>query len=255
MFCNIKKGSGSFYLVTSPFSMPAPIANRPRFPKNPLKIVAMGDSFVYGYGDWDGGGWVERLKRFWQRPDREGHILYNLGIRGDTVRHLEQRLACEFVRRGELRNSQPDALILSVGVNDSARLGHQNGRHYVPLEEFEATIARVLDRARSIAPTWFVGMVPVDEAQMPFAGSIYYSNADQAVYNEVIYNACHRRNIPFLNCFDRWNARGEVWRTARLIEDGLHLNGEGHKVVFEDLIAWQELAQLFTNSERELAIA
>lgn len=235
--------------------MPATTPLRSSSPQNPLKVVAIGDSFVYGYGDWEGGGWAERLKRHWQRPQQEGHILYNLGVRGDTVRHVEQRLQSEFYRRGELRNRQPDALILSVGANDSARLGHQNGRHYVPLEEFEAAIARILDLAQSMGPTWFVGMVPVDEVKMPFAGSVYYSHVDQALYNEAIRVACHQRDIPFLNCFDRWNARGDLWSNARLIEDGLHPNGEGHKAVFEDILAWPKLAQLMTQSGRELAIA
>ena len=30
------------------------------------RIVAIGDSLIYGYGDPEGGGWVERLRRRWQ---------------------------------------------------------------------------------------------------------------------------------------------------------------------------------------------
>ena len=30
-----------------------------------LRIVALGDRLVYGYGDLVGGGWVERLRRQW----------------------------------------------------------------------------------------------------------------------------------------------------------------------------------------------
>ena len=222
---------------------------------NPLKLVAIGDSFVYGYGDWEGGGWAERLKRHWQHPQQEGHILYNLGVRGDTVRHLEQRLESEFGRRGELRRSLPDGLILSVGANDSARLGHAKGRHYVPLDEFERSLDRLLTQARDLCAVWFVGMVPVDEAKMPFAESVYYSHDDQALYNDAIRVACERHGVPFLNCFDRWTARGELWRNARLLDDGLHPNVEGHKAVFDDLLAWREFSPLLDKTGRELAIA
>ncbi|MER3478464.1 MAG: G-D-S-L family lipolytic protein, partial [Leptolyngbya sp. ERB_1_2] len=31
----------------------------------PLRILALGDSIVYGFGDPVGGGWVERLRRRW----------------------------------------------------------------------------------------------------------------------------------------------------------------------------------------------
>ncbi|MEM9567679.1 MAG: GDSL-type esterase/lipase family protein [Cyanobacteria bacterium P01_E01_bin.34] len=222
---------------------------------NPLKLVAIGDSFVYGYGDWEGGGWAERLKRHWQHPQQEGHILYNLGVRGDTVRHLEQRLETEFRQRGELRRNVPDGLILSVGANDSARLGHANGRHYVSLDEFEEAIARILTKAREFCPVWFVGMVPVDEAKMPFAGSVYYSHADQVLYNEAIREACEQYGVPFLNCFARWNSRGELWRKSRLLDDGLHPSVEGHKAVFNDLLDWPEFGQLLEKTGRVLAIA
>ena len=223
--------------------------------QDPLKLVAMGDSFVYGYGDWEGGGWVERLRRHWQHPIQEGHVLYNLGVRGDTVRHLERRLESEFQCRGELRNRQPDGLILSVGANDSARLGHKIGRHYVPLDEFTAAIARIVDTAQLLGSVWFVGMVPVDEAKMPFAGSVYYSNRDQELYNKAISTICRERGVPFLNCFDRWHARGELWRKARLLEDGLHPNVEGHQAVFKDLLEWPEFSGLLEKTGRTLAVA
>ncbi|MGD1914490.1 MAG: SGNH/GDSL hydrolase family protein, partial [Rivularia sp. (in: cyanobacteria)] len=70
----------------------------------PLKIVALGDSLVYGFGDPDGGGWVERLRRTWMLPESAGHVLYNLGVRGDRIGQVEKRLEAEFRHRGELRN-------------------------------------------------------------------------------------------------------------------------------------------------------
>ncbi|PAX52330.1 SGNH/GDSL hydrolase family protein, partial [Brunnivagina elsteri] len=51
----------------------------------PKKIVALGDSLIYGFGDPDGGGWVERLRRLWMLPDSPGHVVYNLGVRGDRT--------------------------------------------------------------------------------------------------------------------------------------------------------------------------
>jgi len=42
---------------------------------HPLKLVAFGDSLIYGFGDGVGGGWVERLRRQWMCPDSPGHVL------------------------------------------------------------------------------------------------------------------------------------------------------------------------------------
>ena len=53
----------------------------------PLRIIAIGDSVVYGYGDYIGGGWVERLRRQWMSPVSKDRVLYNLGVRGDRVQN------------------------------------------------------------------------------------------------------------------------------------------------------------------------
>ena len=95
----------------------------PAFPSASLRILALGDSIVYGFGDPDGGGWVERLRRRWMSPGAANHALYNLGVRGDGVRQVAQRLEDEFRHRGELRNRVPDLIILSVGVNDAPSVG------------------------------------------------------------------------------------------------------------------------------------
>jgi lysophospholipase L1-like esterase len=60
----------------------------PRNKCQPLKIVSLGDSLVYGFGNPEKGGWVEQLRRWWMLPDSSGHVLYNLGVRGDTYGKL-----------------------------------------------------------------------------------------------------------------------------------------------------------------------
>lgn len=208
----------------------------------PLKIIALGDSLVYGFGDPERGGWVEQLRRWWMSPDSGGHVLYNLGIRGDRVQQVSQRLEVEFRHRGELRNRVPDLIILSVGTNDSPRLGRFDGRNYTNFEEFEPQIDHLLSRARQLCPVLFVGMIPVDEAKMPFLDCFYYTHADQRRYKEATRQACQQHQIPYLDLFDRWMARGETWRQQRLTSDGLHPNPLGYQALFEDVLSWEALS-------------
>jgi lysophospholipase L1-like esterase len=207
----------------------------------PLKIVALGDSLIYGFGDPEGGGWVERLRRQWMSPDRVGHVLYNLGVRGDRVQQVAQRLEVEFRHRGELRNQVPDLIILSVGVNDSARLGRENGRNYTDFATFEVEIASLLEQAQQLCPVLFVGMVPVDEAKMPFLDCFYYNHADQHRYKEATRLACQQRGIPYLDIFQKWMERGDNWRLRRLSNDGLHPNTIGYQALLEDVMNWDAL--------------
>ncbi|YAF94910.1 MAG: GDSL-type esterase/lipase family protein [Nodularia sp. CChRGM 3473] len=214
----------------------------PRNKCQPLKIVALGDSLVYGFGDPEKGGWVEQLRRWWILPDSSGHVLYNLGVRGDSTQQVAKRLEVEFRHRGELRNRVPDMIILSVGVNDSARLTRPNGRNYTDFAVFESEIAALLEQAQQLCPVIFIGMVPVDESKMPFLDCFYYSHGDQYRYKEATKLACSQRRIPYLDIFDQWMARGDTWRLKRLSADGLHPNTLGYQALLEDVINWEPLA-------------
>ena len=212
----------------------------------PLKLVVLGDSIIYGFGDPEGGGWVERLRRQWMMPDSPGHVLYNLGVRGDGVKQVQERVEQEFRRRGELKNRVPDAIILSVGVNDSGRLGRPDGRNFTDFETFQAEMTNLLDQAQQLCPVLFVGMVPVDETKMPFLDCFYYNHADQYRYKEATRVACLRRQIPYLDVFEVWKSRGTDWCSKHLSKDGLHPNVVGYQALLQDVLNWEPLAQLET---------
>jgi len=210
----------------------------------PLKIVALGDSLIYGFGDPEGGGWVERLRRWWMSPDTAGHVVYNLGVRGDRTQQVAQRLETEFRHRGELRNRVPDLIILSVGVNDSARVARPNGKNYTDFAVFEQQIASLLNTAQQLCPVLFVGMVPVNEAKMPFMDCLYYNHADQYRYKEATKLACNQRGIPYLDIFDKWMNLSETWRLNRVTHDGLHPNTLGYKDLLEDVLHWDAISKV-----------
>jgi lysophospholipase L1-like esterase len=211
---------------------------------HPLKLVAFGDSLIYGFGDGVGGGWVERLRRQWMLPESAGHVLYNLGVRGDRTYQVAQRLENEFRQRGELRNRVPDAIILSVGLNDSARVQSFTGRSYTDFEHFKTVLDNLLNLSQLLCPVIFVGMVPVDESKMPFQDCLYYSHADQYRYKEATKLACELRGIPYLDIFDKWLARGNIWCSSCLTSDGLHPNAAGYQSLFEDVTSWEPIASI-----------
>ncbi|MEL6138994.1 MAG: GDSL-type esterase/lipase family protein [Cyanobacteria bacterium J06628_6] len=217
--------------------------SQPSFQKHPQKVVLIGDSLVYGFGDAEGGGWAERLRRRWMDPDTPGPILYNLGVRGDTVEQVLHRLENEFRLRGELRRQLPDRLVLSVGLNDTARIGRASGRLMTDEASFRLQIAALLDRARRLCPVYFIGMVPVNESAMPYADTLYFSRLDQARYKEITRQACTDRNIPYLDIYHRWASHGESWCNARLCRDGIHPNALGHRTLLNEIVSWQPVTE------------
>ncbi len=210
----------------------------------PLKVVALGDSIIYGFGDTEGGGWVERLRRGWMSVDDPGHVVYNLGVRGDRVLQVAERLENEFKYRGEIKNKVPDLIILSVGLNDSGRLGRLTGKNYTDFDVYKQQLDNLLTQAKSLCPVLFVGMTPVDEKKMPFLDCLYYNHNDQYRYKEVAKTFCYRQNIPYLDIFELWIDRGEGWWKPLLSNDGLHPNINGYKALYQDVVNWAKIREL-----------
>jgi lysophospholipase L1-like esterase len=225
-------------MVASPAVRSAQLATLKTHPK---KVVVIGDSLVYGFGDTEAGGWVERLRQKSMDPEHSGPILYNLGVRGDCVQQVSDRLETEFRTRGELRRRLPDLLILSVGLNDAARLGRSTGRLMTDETTFSQQIEALLTQARQLCPVFFVGMVPVNEAAMPYADTLYFSRADQHLYKCITQSACQAHQIPYLDIYAQWLAQGEDWCQERLCRDGLHPNVLGYRSLLESIQAWQPL--------------
>lgn len=212
--------------------------------RSALKIIAFGDSLVYGFGDVESGGWVERLRRWWMSPESAGHVVYNLGVRGDRTPQVVQRLEGEFCRRGELRNRVPDLLILSVGLNDSACVARPNGRNYTDFGKFQAALSYLLDQSQELCPVLYVGMVPVDESKMPFLDCLYYSHEQQYRYKEATRQACEHHQIPYLDLFDLWTKHSLSWQQERLGPDGLHPNVLGYQTIFQQICDWEPIQRL-----------
>jgi lysophospholipase L1-like esterase len=204
----------------------------------PKKVVVLGDSLVYGFGDFEGGGWVERIRRQSMALGDAGPVFYNLGVRGDGVKQVAQRLDQEFRLRGELRNRVPDLIILSVGVNDSARVGKTDGRYLTDFATFQHDVESLLRQAQQLCPVLFIGMTPVDEQPMPFAEVLYYSQADQWRYKEATRMACESLRVPYLDVLSRWLQRGNGWWRPLISEDGLHPNVAGYRALLHEVLTW-----------------
>ncbi|MEB3297010.1 MAG: GDSL-type esterase/lipase family protein [Cyanobacteriota bacterium] len=209
-------------------------------PATPRKLIALGDSGVYGWGDTEQGGWCERLRRHWMELPG-GPVLYNLGVRGDGLERLASRLSGEVLCRGELRRQRPQGILLGIGLNDLARVGRPDGRHQLNPEGFLFGLQQLLLQARSLAPVHVIGLTPVLEERMPYAEILWYGLAEVRRYEALLEEACLEVSVPFLPLLEGLLADPD-WPEL-LCLDGLHLNSEGHRQVYERLRQWPALLQ------------
>jgi lysophospholipase L1-like esterase len=212
----------------------------PEPPAIPRKLVALGDSGVYGWGDPDQGGWCERLRRHWMELPG-GPVLYNLGVRGDGLERLALRLRHEVLCRGELRRQTPQGILIGIGLNDLARVGRSDGRHQLAPDAFLFGLQQLLLDARSIAPVHMLGLTPVVEERMPYAEVLWYGLADARRYEALVEEACLEADVPFLPLLNGFTEHPH-WPEL-LCSDGLHLNGDGHRRVFERIRQWPALLE------------
>jgi len=205
----------------------------------PRKLVVLGDSGVYGWGDPE-GGWCERLRRHWMDLP-EGPVLYGLGVRGDGLERLAARAEAEVGCRGELRRQRPQGILLSIGLNDTARVGRPDGRFQLAPEAFLFGLQQLLPRLQAIAPVFVLGLTPVDQAVMPFAGMLWYDLASVRLYEGLLEEACMDADVRFLPLLDGLLA-DPLW-LQWLCSDGLHFNGDGHGQLYRRLRSWRALLQ------------
>ena len=206
----------------------------------PRKLIVLGDSGVVGWGDPEEGGWCERLRRHWMGLP-QGPVLYPLGVRGDGLERVAARLQQEVSCRGELRRQLPQGILLAVGLNDTARVGRPDGRPQLDADAFLFGVQQLLQQAKALAPVLVLGLTPVDEAVMPYADVLWYHLEQVRRYEGLLEEACLEADVPFLPLLEGL-LQDPNW-LHWLSSDGLHLNSEGHRQVYERVRHWPALLQ------------
>jgi lysophospholipase L1-like esterase len=171
----------------------------------------------------------------------EGPVLYPLGVRGDGLERVAARLQAEVACRGELRRQRPQGILLATGLNDTARVGRPDGRPQLEPEGFLFGLEQLLQRARACAPVLVLGLTPVRDEAMPFAEVLWYGLEQVRRYEGLLEEACLEADVPFLPLLD--HLLGDPLWPEWLCADGVHLNSEGHRQVYERVRQWPALLE------------
>lgn len=206
--------------------------------QQPKQLIVIGDSSVYGWGDNEGGGWCERLRKKWLNI-YGAPIIYPLGVRGDGLEKVSKRCKKEWQCRGELRRKVPNALLLAIGLNDTARIGSPDGRPQLSLEAFELGLKSLLVEMKEETNILMIGITAVNEFKMPFAQCLWYTNESCSKYEEKIKESCEELHIPFLPIHKELISSPNYHEL--ISDDGIHLNTKGHCWIYNKLDSWPAL--------------
>lgn len=198
------------------------------------QILVFGDSIAWGAWDREGGGWVERLWKVLAEKniaDPELHYrLYNLSISGDTTGWLLERFESEAKQRMDFREENERVVIIfAIGINDTKFILEQKAT-MVAAGQFESNVEALIQQARKHTPSVvFVGLTPVDKKTEKYTKPLgyVYKNGHIKRFDGVIKSVCTKNGAHFIEIFDNFEARG----SEELLEDGLHPNDTGHKLI------------------------
>ena len=206
---------------------------------NYKRIAVVGASTANGQGDPENGGFAGRLRK-WQEMQstlENRKYFYNLGISANTSNDILDRV------EKELKVRRVDCVIMQLGTNDCLRFDEREGQINTPLDEYKENVHDILMIAKEqikttkqeIGKVIVVGPYPIDEKKtcpVPWAPH-YYRNDDIEKYSKALQRICEKMDVEYVDIWENFAAKS---LTEYLYEDGLHLNTESHKYIFEKVI-------------------
>ena len=199
----------------------------------------MANILIFGasgtYGAWDRkGGWAQRLRGFLDEKTLSGlyeHLIYNLGVSGNTTEDLLERFEFETKQRLKEEKEEPIFIFLT-GMNDSQFIHSKNQVRFTP-EQYKDNLEKLLNLAQKFSlKIIFMGLWPVDETKttpIPWNADKSYKNEYIQKFNEILRVFCKENKVPFIEIFDKLMNIDY----KNLLEDGLHPDSEGHQKIFE----------------------
>lgn len=185
-----------------------------------MSICVFGDSITYGYGDRVQGGWVQRLRKFFETEEYYISV-YNCGVCGDTSVDLLNRFDIE------CRARDTEMIIFAIGIND-ARYIDTPDNLAVASPQFQKNIQELINQAQKFSKKIiFLSLTNVVESKLmpiPWVPNEYYTQQNVLAYNQHLKEICQKNNLPFLDVLD-------LLDDAEL-EDGLHPDSNGHEKMY-----------------------
>lgn len=186
-------------------------------------ICIFGDSITWGAVDPEHGGWVARLRNYFETSNYDIDV-YNCGVSGDNTDDLLQRFKIEAIAR------EPNIIMFAIGINDSQYIKSKDNNR-INLDKFQNNLKELVNRAKKFTDKIiFVGLTVVDESKtMPIRWDNvkFYDVDNVSRYNSAIKKACQINNLFFIDMLDLLKHED--------LEDGLHPNSRGHKKMFEKI--------------------
>lgn len=123
-----------------------------------MNICVFGDSIAWGEYDAEKGGWVNRLKLFFEN-NKYNVDVYNLSANGGGTGDILARFQAESLFR------KANVIIFAIGINDSPYIKTKDNPR-VLFKKFKNNIKSLIEQSKKIAKEIiFIGFTAIDESK------------------------------------------------------------------------------------------
>lgn len=195
-------------------------------------VFFFGDSICFGQFISPHKIWVNRISRELHKV-RSNATIYNPSHSGDTTRMALEKMPFDVQQHGI------DVILVQFGINDSNLWESDNGLHRVSPAAFEANLFEIVERAKRFgAKKIFLDTNhPTDKIIRLGKRNIQHQTGNKA-YNELIRKVARRsKGVQLIDMEEAFLREMRKGRTINhyLLEDGIHLNDNGHDLYFETI--------------------
>jgi lysophospholipase L1-like esterase len=197
-------------------------------------ILIFGDSIAAGRGVDKVKSWPLLLTQYLDKEDKWSIFLYNLSIPGQSSKELVKRFSIEAKARcKKIYSDDHFTIIFAIGINDAKCTGSKNNP-VISQKNFKNNIKLLISNARKYTDhIIFIGPTLVDEKKTTPIDKNYFFNEKILNYSNIIKNICAEIRISFIDMANDW--RRQNYKKF-LASDGLHLNEQGHKIIYQKII-------------------
>ncbi|KAI3734960.1 hypothetical protein L6452_14442 [Arctium lappa] len=138
--------------------------------------------------------------------------------------------------------NQPSLVIVYFGGNDSMGPHSSGLGPHVPLPEYVENMRKIATHLQGLSDTTriiFLSCPPVDEVRLRENTSSIFSELVRTnelcrIYSEACIELCNEMGVKVIDLWTAFQKRDD-WMTA-CFTDGVHLSGEGSKIVVEEIL-------------------
>lgn len=194
------------------------------------KILIFGDSISFGRKTNKACSWPALLTNYFDQIDSQDISVFNLSIPGNTSADISNRFSSECLARINKQDKLNEiSIIIAIGLNDTKNLNEEKN-HTVKVIKFKQNIIKIINLAKKYSQNIiFIGCTKVDEEKSIY-NNIFFTNKNIETLDKIIKKTCSENNIQYLPVFKSLSK-------SSFSEDGLHLNDEGHKKIYSNIIA------------------